>query len=209
MFGCSGRRQRHDWDVAQCVGTGGLLMMETAGDQKPRGFSENEAVILKEGAWESQLRDPAFEALLLLMGTLPDDTAGRISLKLANPLRSYCGWFSALYGMFKNQFMATAFRDRDNIQEQLRKTQRRVAPPSTSLEKAAATPASRAAGPRAHVLGRPPWPTRTVTRRLDEALCQKPRDLAFPRDGKNKGLLPAWPGLTLAHPLTPGRLQAE
>lgn len=63
------------------------------------------------------------------------DTAGRISLYLANPLRSYCGWFSPLYGTFKNQFVATAFRDRDNIQEQLRKTQRRVAPPSTSLEK--------------------------------------------------------------------------
>ena len=42
-------------------------MMETAGDQKPRGFSENEAVTPKEGVWESQLRDPAFEALLLLM----------------------------------------------------------------------------------------------------------------------------------------------
>ena len=63
------------------------------------------------------------------------DTAGHISLYLANPLCSYCGWFSPIYGTFKNQFVATAFRDRDNIQEQLRKTQRRVAAPSTSLEK--------------------------------------------------------------------------
>lgn len=65
--GCSGRRRPRAWDVGQCLGTGCLLMMETAGDQKPRGFSENEAVTPKEGAWESQLRDPAFEALLLLM----------------------------------------------------------------------------------------------------------------------------------------------
>lgn len=52
------------------VGTGGLLMMETAGDQKPQGPSENEAVTPKEGAWESQLRDPAFEVLLLLTGSM-------------------------------------------------------------------------------------------------------------------------------------------
>lgn len=43
--------------------------METAGDQKPWGSSENEAITPKEGAWESQLRDPAFEVLLLLTGS--------------------------------------------------------------------------------------------------------------------------------------------
>lgn len=77
MSGCSGRRRPRDCDVGQRVGTGGLLMIETVGDQKPRGFSEKEAVTLKEGAWESQLRDqtsrPSFcswEHCLMVTGFL-------------------------------------------------------------------------------------------------------------------------------------------